>query len=99
MSSDDDTETAATDMSDALDGSAAAGAFGVALGTDASMIDIVCDHCGHTAPLAEARAYVQGPGTTLRCAGCARVVGRVATTPAGTWLSLAGSRSWRLPAR
>ena len=99
MSIDDNTDMAATDQSKVLDGSAAAGAFSAALGSDASMIDIVCDHCGHTAPLAEARAYVQGPGTTLRCAGCARVVGRVATTPAGTWLSLAGSRSWRLPAR
>ena len=98
MSVNDNIETAATDQSDALDGSAAAGAFSLALGVDASMIDIVCGHCGYDSPLAEERAYVGGPGTTLRCARCAIVVGRVATTPAGTWLSLAGSQSWRLPA-
>jgi hypothetical protein len=99
VSIDDNTDMAATDQSNALDGSAAAGAFSAALRSDASMIDIVCAHCGYSAPLAEERAYVDGPGATLRCARCALVVGRVATTPAGTWLSLAGSQSWRLPAR
>jgi hypothetical protein len=85
------------DQSDALDGSAAAGAFSVALGVDASVIDIVCAECGYRAPFAEERAYLQGPGTTLCCRRCASVIGRVATTPAGTWLSLSGSESWRLP--
>jgi hypothetical protein len=99
VSVDDNTEMAASDQSDGWDGSAAAGAFSAALGSDASMIQIVCAHCGYSSPLAEERAYVDGPGTTLRCARCALVVGRVATTPAGTWLSLAGSQSWRLPAR
>jgi hypothetical protein len=96
---DDNIEMVATDRSDARDGSAAAGAFSLALGVDASMIDIVCAHCGYNSRLAEERAHVEGPGTTLRCARCALVIGRVATTPAGTWLSLAGSRSWRLPTR
>jgi hypothetical protein len=85
------------DQSNALDGSAAAGAFSVALGVDASMIDIVCAECGYQAPFAEERAYLGGPGTTLCCRRCASVIGRVATTPAGTWLNLSGSDSWRLP--
>jgi hypothetical protein len=85
------------EQSNALDGNAAAGAFSVALGVDASMIDIVCAECGHRAPFAEERAYLGGPGTTLCCRRCASVIGRVATTPAGTWLSLSGSESWRLP--
>jgi hypothetical protein len=85
------------DRSNALDGSAAAGAFSDALGVDASMIDIVCAACGHRAPFAEERAYLAGPGATLCCHRCASVIGRVATTPAGTWLSLSGSESWRLP--
>ena len=99
MNVNDNTDMFATDQSGALDGSAAAGAFSVALGSDASMIDIICAHCGYNSTLAEERAYVDGPGTTLRCARCALVVGRVATTPAGTWVSLAGSQSWRLPTR
>jgi hypothetical protein len=85
------------DQSKALDGNAAAGAFSVALGVDASMIDIVCAGCGDRALFAEERAYVEGPGTTLCCRRCAGVIGRLATTPAGTWLSLSGSASWRLP--
>jgi hypothetical protein len=85
------------DQSNALDGNAAAGAFSAALGVDAAMIDIVCATCGYRAPLAEERAYLGGPGTTLCCRRCASVIGRVATTPVGTWLSLAGSESWRLP--
>jgi hypothetical protein len=94
----DDNTMVDLDQSDALDGSAAAGAFSAALGVDASMITIVCAECGYRAPFPEERAYVEGPGTTLRCQRCASVIGRVATTPAGTWLSLSGSESWRLPA-
>jgi hypothetical protein len=85
------------DQSGALDGSAAAGAFSAALGVDPSMINIICAECGYQAPFAEERAYLEGPGTTLCCQRCASVIGRVATTPAGTWLSLSGSESWRLP--
>ena len=85
------------DQSKALDGNAAAGAFSAVLGVDASMIDIVCAGCGERALFAEERTYVEGPGTTLCCRRCAGVVGRLATTPAGAWLSLSGSQSWLLP--
>jgi hypothetical protein len=94
----DDNTMVELDQSRALDGSAAAGAFSAAIGLDPSMVTIVCDGCGHEAPFAEERAYIGGPGTTLCCGRCAHVIGRVATTPAGTWLNLSGSQSWRLPA-
>ena len=97
MSISDGNTVVELDQSNALDGSAAVGAFSVVLGVDASMIDIVCAECGYQAPFAEERAYLEGPGTTLCCRRCASVIGRVATTPAGTWLSLSGSESWRLP--
>jgi hypothetical protein len=97
VSSSDGNATVDLDQSNALDGNAAAGAFSVALGVDPSMIDIVCAGCGCRAPFAEERAYLEGPGTTLCCRRCASVIGRVATTPAGTWVSLSGSESWRLP--
>jgi hypothetical protein len=93
----DGNATVDLDQSNALDGNAAAGAFSVALGVDPSMIDIVCAGCGYRASFAEERAYLEGPGTTLCCRRCASVIGRVATTPAGTWVSLSGSESWRLP--
>lgn len=98
MNFSDDNAPVELDQSDALDGSAAAGAFGSAVGVDASMINIVCAECLHQAPFAEERAYMGGPGITLCCQRCASVIGRLATTPAGTWLSLSGSASWRLPA-
>ncbi len=97
MSISDGSSNVDLDQSKSLDGNAAAGAFSAALGVDASMIDIVCAGCGDRAPFAEERAYVEGPGTTLCCRRCASVIGRLATTPAGTWLSLSGSESWRLP--
>ncbi len=97
MSISDENAKVDLDQSNALDGNAAAGAFSAALGVDASMIDIVCAGCGYRARFAEERAYVEGPGTTLCCRRCAGVIGRLATTPAGTWLSLSGSESWRLP--
>lgn len=97
MSTSDENAKVDLDQSNALDGNAAAGAFSVVFGVDASMIDIVCAGCGDRAPFAEERAYVEGPGTTLCCRRCASVIGRLATTPAGTWLSLSGSESWRLP--
>ena len=43
------------DQSDALSGRAAAGAFSVALGMDASVIDIVCAECGYRARRTEHR--------------------------------------------
>ena len=97
MSNGDGTIIVELDQSNAHDGSAAAGAFSDALGVDASMIDIVCAECGYQASFAEERAYVEGPGITLCCQRCASVIGRLATTPAGAWLSLSGSQSWRLP--
>jgi hypothetical protein len=95
--SNSDGTTVELDQSDALDGNAAAGAFSAALGVDPSMINVVCANCGYRAPFAEERAYLGGPGTTLCCRRCASVIGRVATTPTGTWLSLSGSESWQLP--
>jgi hypothetical protein len=96
--SNSDGTTVELDQSDALDGSAAAGAFGAALGVDPTLFDVVCAHCGYRAPFADERAYLGGPGTTLCCQRCAGVLGRVATTPSGTWLSLSGSESWHVPA-
>src|SRR3954449_5789881 len=78
------------DQSNALDGSAAAGAFSVALGVDASMIDIVCAECGYQAPFAEERAYVEGPGTTLCSKRSANVCAPVAPSPASSELSRVG---------
>ena len=84
------------DHSRALDGNAAAGAFAAALGRDIDTADITCASCGDRSLFTQKRAYLDGPGATLRCPRCGQVLARLATTPHGTWLSLAGSASWRL---
>jgi hypothetical protein len=84
------------DGSRALDGNAAAGAFSAALGRDVDTADITCGACADRSPFTQKRAYLDGPGATLRCPRCGQVLARLATTPHGTWLSLAGSASWRM---
>lgn len=84
----------AADQSAALDGNAAAGAFAAGMGVDVTVANVTCALCGDTSPFAQKRAYIDGPGVTLRCRHCAQVLARVATTPYGTWLSLVGSACW-----
>ena len=84
------------DHSRALDGNAAAGAFGAAFGRDVDTAHITCATCAGRSLFTQQHAYLDGPGTTLRCRDCGQVLARLATTPHGTWLSLSGSASWHL---
>jgi hypothetical protein len=85
-----------TEQRDALDGLAAAGTFGAVFGGDVSAVTVVCGGCGNGARFADQRAYMTGPGVVLRCRSCAHILARVVTTPTDTWVTLAGSQSWRL---
>jgi hypothetical protein len=84
------------DHSRELDGNAAAGAFSDALGRHVENADIICATCADRSLFAQKRAYLDGPGITLRCPRCGQILARLTTTPHGTWLSLAGSASWHL---
>ncbi len=86
------------DYGRALDGHAAAGAFADALGRDVDSADIICESCADSSLFAQKRAYLDGPGITLRCPRCGQILARLTTTPHGTWLSLTGSVSWHLRA-
>jgi hypothetical protein len=88
----------AFDTSRALDGNAAAGAFTAAFGRAVDTADITCAACADRSLFTQKQAYLDGPGTTLRCPRCGQALARLATTPHGTWLSLAGSASWHLAA-
>jgi len=81
----------------ALDGNAAAGPFTDVFGGDVSMATVTCGGCAASATFAEQRAYLAGPGTVLRCAGCDHVLARVVQTSREVWLDLSGSSSWRFP--
>jgi hypothetical protein len=84
------------DHSRALDGNAATGAFAAVFGREVETAEITCATCADRSLFSEKRAYLDGPGATMRCPRCGHVLARLATTPHGTWLSLDGSASWRL---
>jgi hypothetical protein len=81
----------------ALDGNAAAGAFGALFGTDVTRAVIVCAGCGQQDVFARLSVYSHGPGVVVRCHGCEAVLARLVNAPDSTWLELSGSASWRLP--
>ena len=80
-----------------LDGNAAAGPFGELFGRDITAVIVTCAGCHASAPVAEQRAYLGGPGTVLRCPGCDHLLARVVETRTELWLEMSGSASWRFP--
>ena len=52
----------------------------------------VCDGCGTSGPLAEARMFVHAPGLTLRCPGCDAVLARLVHLPDRTLFEFRGLR-------
>jgi Family of unknown function (DUF6510) len=66
-----------------LDGNAAGGPLAAAYGADVTARQGRCIHCGTVSVVANLRAYVEGPGTVLRCPACGRFVIRIVETPAG----------------
>lgn len=73
-----------------LDGNAVAGVLSEVFAIDVTAALGRCDGCGATGVLAEARVYVDAPGTVVRCAGCDTVLLRVVTAPDRIWLDLRG---------
>jgi hypothetical protein len=80
----------------AVDGNAAAGSFSEIFAVDVTSARVTCGHCGASNPFAHEKAYVRGPGTVLRCAGCASVLARLVRTRDATWLDLTGSAAWQM---
>jgi uncharacterized protein DUF6510 len=80
-----------------LDGNAAAGPFEEIFGGDLTTVIVTCGGCSASAPFAEQRAYLHGPGTVLRCPGCDHLLARVVETRSELWLEMSGSSSWRFP--
>lgn len=61
-----------------LDGNAAAGTLAAVFGRDVTASDATCGHCGTVSLIGSWRAYLEGPGTVLRCPACGGVVIRIA---------------------
>ena len=84
-----------TDLS--LDGNAAAGPFQEVFGVDLTTVVVTCAGCRASAPFAQQRAFLNGPGTVLRCPGCDHLLARLVRTRSEIWLEMTGSASWRIP--
>jgi Family of unknown function (DUF6510) len=84
------------DMTDALDGNAAAGALTEVFTIEMTTAVTTCATCGDTRPLGELRAYLEAPGTVLRCATCSAVQLRLVRAPERAWLDLRGIRTLQL---
>ncbi|HWD81279.1 MAG TPA: DUF6510 family protein [Kribbella sp.] len=80
-----------------LDGNAAAGALSELFAVDLTAAIGQCNGCGRTNVFAEARVYMNAPGTVARCPGCDAVLLRVVTTPNDTYLDLRGLTYLRVP--
>jgi hypothetical protein len=76
-----------------LDGNAAAGVLTEIFLADVTASTGECLGCGHVMVIAQAHAYMGGPGLVLRCPGCTGVLLRVVRTPDRTWLDMTGLRS------
>ena len=68
-----------------LDANAFAGLLQEIFGTEMTIVDSRCAHCGNHAEMGTLRAYV-GLGVVFRCSVCSQVVMRIATTPDGRHL-------------
>jgi predicted RNA-binding Zn-ribbon protein involved in translation (DUF1610 family) len=86
------------DDSRTLDGNAAAGRLADVFASDATMMRGTCASCGASAMVAECHAYMDAPGTILRCPSCGAAVLRMAQTPGRTWLDLRGTAVLEIPA-
>ncbi|GAA5152157.1 DUF6510 family protein [Nocardioides marinquilinus] len=81
-----------------LDGNVLAGDLGAVFTAEMTSATVTCAGCGDAGALAQAVAYVDAPGTVLRCRGCEGVLARVVRTRDEVWLELRGIRSIRVPA-
>ena len=56
---------------DELDGNGAAGLLREVFGAEMTALAATCASCGTVALIGESRLYQGGPGTVIRCRGCA----------------------------
>ncbi|AWW41458.1 DUF6510 family protein [Streptomyces cadmiisoli] len=86
-----------TSTPDFLDGNAAAGDLESLFGTDMTMAFGRCSGCGAQMMLAETHAYLDAPGTVLRCPGCDNVLLSLVHSPTHMWLNTGGLDYLKVP--
>lgn len=82
-----------------VDGNAAAGLLRDAFGFEMTAAITECASCGTRGRLAEAKAYLRGPGAVLRCRVC-NVIAAVVTEVRGVnCVDVSGFRALQMPER
>ena len=84
---------------DVLDGNAAAGRLSALFGADVTVVPGKCAHCGAVHVMAEMRAYLQAPGTVLRCPICDWIILRIVETDRATYVDARGMAYLRFERR
>lgn len=82
----------------ALDGNVVAGLLAEVFVGEMTSAKATCAGCGLTGSLAEADAYVGGPGMVLRCRACQAILGRIVRSRDSVWLDLSGVTAIRIQA-
>jgi hypothetical protein len=80
-----------------LDGNAIGGELMEIFGVEMTIATSVCGSCGATSAVAELHAYVQAPGTVIRCAGCEQVQMCIVRGRDRIWLDVSGIRTLTVP--
>ena len=76
----------------ALDGNAVAGLLSEIFVPELTAAAARCDSCGAIEAVGALRAYVDAPGTVLRCLRCESELLRVVSDGARLWIDLGGLR-------
>ena len=76
-----------------LDGNAAAGVLHEVFAFEATAARCTCASCGAVGEVGVLHAYVQAPGTVLRCPRCGAVLLRAVRSDERLWLEVRGMRS------
>jgi NAD-dependent SIR2 family protein deacetylase len=76
-----------------LDGNAAGGLLTEVFAADVTAAHLTCDHCGAMGAVGAAEAYMDGPGTVLRCPACEGVLLRVVRIHGRMLLDRSGVRT------
>jgi hypothetical protein len=79
-----------------LDANATAGLLYEIFGAEMTASPTECAHCGREGEIGELLAFVQGPGTVLRCSACENIVLRIVQTPGAIYLDARGAVYLRL---
>lgn len=73
-----------------LDGNALAGQLAALFGTDMTAVPATCAYCHTVSAVGSLRAYVQAPGSVLRCPACGKVMIRMVSTPRSLLVEMRG---------